>query len=255
MSDNPNPTEDNTQDNDHQATMPLGVELTGYRLLTTGVILGVGVPKAVYSYNGQALISTTLDWLAGVIFALILFWLGEAKRPGLFPLFFHVDYAPSILRFLCRPEVYICFLSTFPLLINTMHLRAVLDARRNHEYGSDIPAYAIKNSLAVSVEVLTTAICICCLQLAGVIWPRVFRVTARRRLLFIINFGMWLFLTVVLVDILWRDKRYLASTRNVTEHNLIWLYPITLLPFCKHLRDTRDGERRNEMLLCIMMNE
>ena len=123
-----------------------------------------------------------------------LFWLGEAKRPGLFPLFFHVDYAPSILRFLRRPEgacggavswmemadiivctVYICFLSTFPLLINAMHLRAVLDARRNHEYGSDIPAYAIKNSIAVSVEVLTTAICICCLQLAGVIWPRVFR--------------------------------------------------------------------------------
>ncbi|KAF8491991.1 hypothetical protein F5888DRAFT_1732474, partial [Russula emetica] len=58
------------------------VELTGYRLLTTGVILGIGVPKAVYSYNGQALISTTLDWLVGVILALILFWLGviEAKR-------------------------------------------------------------------------------------------------------------------------------------------------------------------------------
>jgi hypothetical protein len=33
-----------------------------------------------------------------------LFWLGEAKRPGLFPRFYHVDYAPSILRFLCRPE-------------------------------------------------------------------------------------------------------------------------------------------------------
>lgn len=51
--------------------MPLGVELTGYRLLTTGVILGIGVPKAVYSYNGQALISTALDWLAGVILALM----------------------------------------------------------------------------------------------------------------------------------------------------------------------------------------
>lgn len=51
--------------------MPLGVELTGYRLLTTGVILGVGVPKAVYSYQGQALISTTFDWLAGVILAVM----------------------------------------------------------------------------------------------------------------------------------------------------------------------------------------
>lgn len=52
--------------------MPLlGVELTGYRLLTTGVILGTGVPKAVCSYKGQALISTTLDWIVGVIFALV----------------------------------------------------------------------------------------------------------------------------------------------------------------------------------------
>ena len=69
----PFPREDNTdtQDNDRQPTMPLGVELTGYRLLTTGVILGVGVPKAVYSYQGQALISTTFDWLAGVILAVM----------------------------------------------------------------------------------------------------------------------------------------------------------------------------------------
>ena len=51
--------------------MPLGVEVTGYHLLTTGVILGIGVPKAVYSYKGQALISTTLDWLGGVILALM----------------------------------------------------------------------------------------------------------------------------------------------------------------------------------------
>ena len=65
------PREDNTQDNDHQPTMPLGIELTGYRLLTTGVILGVGIPKAVYSYKGQALISTSLDWVAGVVLAVM----------------------------------------------------------------------------------------------------------------------------------------------------------------------------------------
>jgi hypothetical protein len=50
--------------------MPLGVELTGYRLFTTGVILGIGVAKAVSSYNGEALISTTLDWLLGMMFTL-----------------------------------------------------------------------------------------------------------------------------------------------------------------------------------------
>jgi hypothetical protein len=51
--------------------MPLGVELTGYRLLTTVVTLGVGIAKAVYSYKGQALISTSLDWVGGVILALM----------------------------------------------------------------------------------------------------------------------------------------------------------------------------------------
>jgi len=49
--------------------MPLGVELTGYRLLTTGVILGIGIPKAVYSSEGQALITKKLDWLGGIILA------------------------------------------------------------------------------------------------------------------------------------------------------------------------------------------
>jgi hypothetical protein len=63
------PREDNTQDNDHQPTVPLGLKLTGYRLLTTVVILGVGIAKSVY--QGQALISTSLDWLGGVIFALM----------------------------------------------------------------------------------------------------------------------------------------------------------------------------------------
>jgi hypothetical protein len=70
------PREENTQGNDYQPIVPprmplLGVEVTGYRLLTTGMILGIGVPKAVYSYKGQALISTSLDWLAGVILALV----------------------------------------------------------------------------------------------------------------------------------------------------------------------------------------
>lgn len=51
--------------------MPPGVQLTGYRLFTTVVILGIGVTKAVSSYNGQALISTSLDWLVGMMLALM----------------------------------------------------------------------------------------------------------------------------------------------------------------------------------------
>jgi hypothetical protein len=97
--------------------------LTGYRLLTTIVIMGVGIPKAVYSYYGQSLISPTLDWLGGILFTLLLvfisdigftefvdlmvlrlFWLGviEATRPELCPSFFQVDLAPTILRSMDR---------------------------------------------------------------------------------------------------------------------------------------------------------
>jgi hypothetical protein len=68
------PIEDHTQDtqdNDHQPTVPLGVELTGYRMLTTGVILGLGIPKAVYSYNGQALISITVNWVSAVLLSVM----------------------------------------------------------------------------------------------------------------------------------------------------------------------------------------
>ena len=50
--------------NGQQCTAPLGVELTGFRLLTSIVIL-IGVPMAVYSYDGHALVSTTLDLLGG----------------------------------------------------------------------------------------------------------------------------------------------------------------------------------------------
>ena len=109
-------------DDSRQRSVPLGVVLTGYRLLTTIMIVGIGVPKAVCSYHGQSLISPSLDWVGGIIFTLLLafsevrfteyvelmvlrlFWLGviEATRPELCPSFFQVDLAPAILVFLGR---------------------------------------------------------------------------------------------------------------------------------------------------------
>ena len=127
-----------------------------------------------------------------------LFWLGviETRRPELSPRFFQVDLAPPILRFLCRLEgaccaseldegmkgadIVVCtvllwFLSVPPLLLNTMDLRTMLDARRNHERASNTPAYVIKDGLTISVLAFITAICIFCVQCVRVIWPRVFR--------------------------------------------------------------------------------
>ena len=67
------PSEGDTQDDDdrQQRPMPLGVPLTGNILFTISWILGLGIPKAVYSYRGQSLISPTLDWVGGIIFTLM----------------------------------------------------------------------------------------------------------------------------------------------------------------------------------------
>jgi hypothetical protein len=96
----------------------------------------------------------------------------------------------------------------------------MLDARRNHEHGGDIPAYVIKDGLALSVLAFSTAICMFYLQCVRVIWPGYFRGephsaipkmvanerrtligTRRHALLFIINSVMWLAYDVYAVRI------------------------------------------------------
>jgi hypothetical protein len=57
------------------------------------------------------------------------------------------------------------------------------------------------------------------------------------------------------VKIVPSEKHYPPSIVKVTVHNVIWVYPITFLLVSKQLFDTREGESRNETLLCIMMNE
>jgi hypothetical protein len=107
--------------------------------------------------------------------------------------------------------VHLWLLSALPLLLNTTHLRAMLNARRNHEHANNLPAYVIKDGLALSVLASSTAIWMFCLQCVRVIWPGIFRGerhsaiskivanerrmlvgTRRHALLFIINLAMWL---------------------------------------------------------------
>ena len=110
--------------------------------------------------------------------------------------------------------VYLWFLSVLPLLPNTMHLRAMLDARRNHEhhpYNTLFLAYVKEDGLTLSVLAFSTSMCMFCLQCARVIWPEAFRgecysaiykivanewrmlVDSRRqRILYFINVTMWL---------------------------------------------------------------
>jgi hypothetical protein len=46
------------------------IKVTGYRLLTTALVLGLGIPKAVLSYtNSKA--PTTFDWIIGTVIFLV----------------------------------------------------------------------------------------------------------------------------------------------------------------------------------------
>jgi len=63
--------DDTRDDPQQQIPAPLGVELRRYRRLTTGVILGLAMPKAVYLYKGEGPILTTLDLVAGIILAFL----------------------------------------------------------------------------------------------------------------------------------------------------------------------------------------
>jgi hypothetical protein len=51
------------------------------------------------------------------------------------------------------------------------------------------------------------------------------------------------------VKIVRRSSDYPPSIVKIAVHNVLWMYPITLLPLSKQLRDNREGECRNGMLL------
>ena len=44
---------------------PLGVELTGYRLLNISVVFAFCLAKGILTYMGRSAMQTTLDWVSG----------------------------------------------------------------------------------------------------------------------------------------------------------------------------------------------
>ncbi|KAI0826216.1 hypothetical protein BC629DRAFT_1454180 [Irpex lacteus] len=76
------------------------VKVTGYRVLNTILIVGIGTWKGVVSYRGDAVISNTLDIILGVFLAIALYWLGlyETVEPPPLKWLFHVDYAVVLQR-------------------------------------------------------------------------------------------------------------------------------------------------------------
>jgi len=97
-------------------------------------------------------------------------------RPEVWPLFFQVDFALSILKGLCRAEsefcntvcyrdtlikgtdsvdhgVYLLFLSLLPLWSAVKRLQLALDVRRDAESGNEVPpsSATIRNALVMAI--------------------------------------------------------------------------------------------------------
>ncbi|KAJ7319079.1 hypothetical protein DFH08DRAFT_970975 [Mycena albidolilacea] len=92
------------------------VKVTPWRLLNTVLVLGLGIYKATATYRGQDTTPTTLDWIIGVLWALIAYWASFLEDAHLSPgarWFFDLDVSqilwslfllilwPSALGLLC----------------------------------------------------------------------------------------------------------------------------------------------------------
>lgn len=60
----------------HKSTLdehppPLGVKLTGYRLLYMSVVFTVGMTKVILIYMGRSAMPTTLDWIGGTFLSVM----------------------------------------------------------------------------------------------------------------------------------------------------------------------------------------
>ncbi|TCD67239.1 hypothetical protein EIP91_000368 [Steccherinum ochraceum] len=75
------------------------IALTPYRLFSTGIVIGIGVPKAIASARGQTVASNTLDYCLGVIVAVGFIWGSAAESSNaITSWFFHWDITPGGIR-------------------------------------------------------------------------------------------------------------------------------------------------------------
>ena len=62
---------DNDRSADATTPPPLGVKLTGYRLVFMTTLFSFGAVKSILAYKGQSIAPTTLDWVSGTLLAIV----------------------------------------------------------------------------------------------------------------------------------------------------------------------------------------
>jgi len=77
-------------------TPPLGVKLTGYRLVFMTTVFSFGTIKTILTYMGQSIAPTTLDWVSGTLLTIALYWISLYEESNKWKWFFQVDFAPAI---------------------------------------------------------------------------------------------------------------------------------------------------------------
>ena len=56
---------------EHKEDPPLLIKVTGYHILNTALVLGLGIWKSIATYRNEAVVSTGLDLVLGVILAVM----------------------------------------------------------------------------------------------------------------------------------------------------------------------------------------
>ncbi|KAJ7032864.1 hypothetical protein C8F04DRAFT_1106018 [Mycena alexandri] len=89
------------------------VEITLWRLINTAILLVLGIWKAAATYRGQSTAPATLDWIVGVLWALISYWVGiiEQENPECALWLFERDSSHVLRTSLWFLPVSICIFS------------------------------------------------------------------------------------------------------------------------------------------------
>ncbi|KAJ6491092.1 hypothetical protein C8R45DRAFT_196346 [Mycena sanguinolenta] len=79
-------------------TASRAVKFTAWRIINIGVLLALGIPKAVAAYRGNNTVVNNLDWALGVAWALIAYGLGlvEQDCPESAPWLFAYDLRTAL---------------------------------------------------------------------------------------------------------------------------------------------------------------
>ncbi|KAF8155997.1 hypothetical protein B0H34DRAFT_851163 [Crassisporium funariophilum] len=107
-----------TSESDSPRPQGLPIKVTTWRMLNTAFLLAVGTAKAASAYRGETTVPNTLDWVIGVIWALISYWFSilENEAPTAIPWLLEYDlYENGVIRIVFGyPLMYSIFMFLSP---------------------------------------------------------------------------------------------------------------------------------------------